>query len=210
MGGPTKVITFQSWHVPKLFIKLCLCVAVIGAIGYTGAMNRPGLPFDAVPVAADLGEDPDDVVLAEQGKVVPDFTLADIDGRAVSLSAYRGRPVIVYFWASWCPYCIDEMPGFNGLRDKYQDAGLEILAVNILEQAAHVRASAREMNLSYPVLLDQDARVTRSFVIRATPTFILIDRNGVYHDVVIGSPREGVLEGKIEALIRIRREETGS
>lgn len=142
----------------------------------------------------------EEIVQAKVGDEAPNFTLTDTAGQPHTLAAYRGKPVILYFWASWCPYCVDEMPELSLFRDSYQDEGLEVLAINILESTEHVRGFIKEKDLSYPVLLDESGRVTRSFLVRATPTYIFIDKDGVYRDLVIGTPRKGVLESKVEPL----------
>lgn len=154
----------------------------------------------ALPVTATLPQG-ETIIEAQQGKPAPDFTVQDPAGNLHSLSSYQGRPVVLYFWASWCPYCIDEMPGLNRLAETYREQGLVVLAVNILEQPAKVRHFLQGMNVSYPVLLDLDGHVTRSFLIRATPTYVFIDAEGVYRDQYIGTPRSGVLEAKIHALL---------
>ena len=93
------------------------------------------------------------------------------------------------------------MPDLNDVREAYSDAGLEILAINILEQPGKVRDAARHLGTKYPVLLDENGWVTRADSVRATPTYIFIDRDGVYRDLVVGSPRAGVLEAKIAPLL---------
>lgn len=190
------MVTFQFIKVPRRFLVLCLCVGVVVAVGFAGRGQRQtALPASvALPPA-------ETVVEARQGEPAPDFTLTDVDGKAHSLAAYRGRPVVLYFWASWCPYCTNEMPQLNRVRAAYQEAGLEILAVNILEQPAKARSVSRSLGVEYPVLLDETGAVTRTFAVRATPTYVLIDREGIYRDVIVGSPREGVLQAKLEPLL---------
>ncbi len=191
------MITFEFLRVPKSFVVLCICVGIIAWVGFSGRWISPRV---ALPTMAELQEEAE-IRQAKVGEAAPDFTLTDLSGEAQSLSAYQGRPVILYFWASWCPYCTDEMPSLNDFRDAYQEEGLEVLAINILESAEHVRKAVEEMKLTYPVLLDESGRVTRSYLVRATPTYILIDSDGVYRDLVVGSPRKGVLEGKIAPLL---------
>lgn len=190
------VITINSFRVPKLFIVLCACVVVVTWFGINSGLHRSPL---AVPTIAALDETA--IQEATVGQKVPDFTLTDTSGRTHSLSGYEGRPVILYFWASWCPYCMEGMPALGLLQDSYQDDGLVVLAVNILEEPANVQAAVRPMDLSYPLLLDETGVVTRSFVVRAIPTYVFIDRSGIYKDTIIGSARQGHLESKIEAIL---------
>lgn len=131
----------------------------------------------------------------------PDFTLTDLNDQPVSLSSFAGRPVIVYFWATWCHYCIPSMQELEALRLEHRESGLEVLAVNILEAKERVSAHVRRHNLSLPVLLDLSGSVTRLYAVRATPTYYLIDRDGTVRAVIVGAARPGVLHDRLQLLL---------
>jgi peroxiredoxin len=109
----------------------------------------------------------------------PAFTLADLDGRAVSLASLRGQTVLLYFWATWCPYCQKELPAtVQDLARRYRDRRLVVLAVNIQEGRDKVRAWVKKHGLSVPVVLDGDGEVSGEYRVTATPTAVLVDRDG--------------------------------
>ena len=109
----------------------------------------------------------------------PAFSLPDLDGAKVSLGAQRGRVVLLYFWATWCPYCEKELPAaIEQLARTYRERPLTVLAVNIEERPDTVRAWARQHKVTVPVLLDADGEVAADYRVTATPTAILIDGEG--------------------------------
>lgn len=121
------------------------------------------------------------------GKVAPDFTLMNMAGQQVSLSQYRGKVVILNFWATWCPPCREEMPSMEALYKKYQDQGFVMLAVNVDETgAAAVRKFLQKNPYSFPILLDSDNVAQNTYGVFRFPESFIIDRNGVIVDKVIG------------------------
>ncbi len=119
----------------------------------------------------------------ERGQAVPDFTLEDIDGNPVSLSSFRGKVVLLAFWASWCPRCMEELAFLQGLSTGLA-SDLVVLAINQETQnlsAAHVdrlRKEIRDLGIEFPVLLDKDLDVWKLFCINALPTSVILDREG--------------------------------
>lgn len=126
---------------------------------------------------------------APAGKVAPDFELQGLDGQAVSLSGLRGKPVMLNFWASWCGPCREEMPYLQEVSEdrEWAERGLVILAVNIGESPATARKFMEDNGFSFRVLLDTDQSVASDYNIRAIPTTIFIDENGIVRDEKIGS-----------------------
>ena len=137
------------------------------------------------------------------GQLAPDFTLTATDGRTITLSDYttnRGTPVILNFWATWCPPCRVEMPYFESAHNLY-DEEVAILGLNQAESAATIAAYAGERGLTYPLLVDADMKVNNLYGVLNLPTTIFIDRNGVVREVLIGTMSQGVLDDRIEQLI---------
>ncbi len=118
---------------------------------------------------------------------VKDFTLPDLKGEEVSLKDFKGKVVFVFFFASWCPPCREEMPSMEKLYRKFKDKGLVILAVNLRERKERVEEFVRQNNLTFPVLLDSRGEVGQSYGIRAIPTTYILDRKGKVIGRVIGS-----------------------
>jgi peroxiredoxin len=153
---------------------------------------------------------PDSVARGEQlpspraGFLAPDFTLETLDGGSASLADYRGRVVILNFWASWCGPCRAEMPALQTLWEAQRERGLEVLAVNSTVQDSVPAATEflQEMNLNLPVLFDRDGAATRRYLVRALPTTFIVDRQGVIRSVMIGGPvSAAVMQTQVEPLL---------
>jgi peroxiredoxin len=125
----------------------------------------------------------------EIGKAAPGFRLTDIDGQSISLSDFRGEPVLLNFWATWCGPCRMEMPYIQEVYDERSEPGLVILAINIGESLTTVEEFMRDYNLSFPVLLDLEGNVAEKYNIRGIPTTYFIDSDGIIRDIMIGAFR---------------------
>jgi peroxiredoxin len=115
----------------------------------------------------------------KQKVLVADFKLKDISGKEVKLSDYRGKIVILNFWATWCRYCKQEMPDLNELNkqlEKGKDA--VIIAVDVQEDLNTVKSFLNANNISLNVLLDEDGAVTQTYGVTGFPTTLVIDRDG--------------------------------
>jgi len=116
-----------------------------------------------------------------------DFTLPLLGGGNAALSSYRGKVVILNFWATWCPPCRVEMPSMETLYQRFNAQGLEILAVDIGESASTVQQFIRRAGYTFPVMLDSANRVSSVYGIEAIPTTYIIDREGKIIGRVVGS-----------------------
>lgn len=117
----------------------------------------------------------------------PDFTLTDMQGEAVSLSQYRGKVILLNFWAGWCPPCRAEMPSMEKLYRQLKDRDFVILAVNVEEGGrAAVQDFTREIPVSFPILLDTAQTVSRLYRVRGLPQSYIIDREGKIVQQVTG------------------------
>lgn len=140
-----------------------------------------------------------------EGFPAPDFTLDTLGGESATLSAYRGKAVIVNLWASWCGPCRAEMPAIQKVYAANRERGLEVLAVNSTFQDSQADAQefAQNLGLTFPILLDRDGAVSKRYLLRALPSTFFIDRRGVIRSVVFGGPMtEAVVQSKIEALLQ--------
>jgi cytochrome c biogenesis protein CcmG/thiol:disulfide interchange protein DsbE len=158
--------------------------------------------FSRVPASvASAGQIPS----PREGFPAPDFTLNTVvGGQAATLSAYRGRVVIVNFWASWCGPCRAEMPAIQQVYAANRARGLVVLAVNstVQDTVPDAQAFAQNLGLTFPILLDQDGAVSQRYLLRALPSTFFIDRQGVIRTVVFGGPMNvATIETKIEALL---------
>lgn len=144
----------------------------------------------------------DDVANPVAGRAAPDFSLATSDGTTYNLNDLRGQPVIVNFWATWCPPCLEEMPALQEVYDAYRDEGLIVLAINQDEPADRIDRFAQEHGLTFPLLLDPDYNVTDRYQVGLLPSTFFIDRLGVVHEVIFGGPlTRASLESRVTALL---------
>jgi thiol-disulfide isomerase/thioredoxin len=117
-----------------------------------------------------------------------EFTLPDLKDSMHSLSSYKGKVVLVNFWASWCPPCIHEMPELIRLKKQLVDQPFEILALNVGEKKYRVRKFAKLINFDLPVLLDTAKDTFNAWDIKTLPTSFLIDSRGNIRYRIRGNP----------------------
>lgn len=108
------------------------------------------------------------------GAQAPALALRDLDGNEVRLESFRGRTVVVNFWATWCAPCVAEMPSLSRLRSKLAAAGVEVIAVNLKENAARIRPFAEKLGLDFPIVRDHDGSVTSAWGARVFPTTFIV------------------------------------
>lgn len=119
----------------------------------------------------------------------PDFSGRTLDDETVSLVGLRGKVVILNFWASWCLECRPEMPALEALHRKYASRGLAVLGVNAREGREAAGRFARELRLTFPLVLDHDGAVSTQYGVIGLPTTFLIGRDGRAVGLAIG-PRD--------------------
>lgn len=108
----------------------------------------------------------------------PAFSLVDIDGMPHSLSEYRGRVVIINFWATWCPPCREEMPSMQRAWEQIKDEGIALLAVNVGEDEDTIFQFTANYPVTFPLLLDRDSEVIQRWPVRGLPTTFVVDPRG--------------------------------
>jgi peroxiredoxin len=119
--------------------------------------------------------------------VAPDFTLPDLNGTEISLAQYRGKVVLLNFWATWCPPCRLEMPTIEEAYQRYKDQGFEVVAVSVdAGPQSDVQEFVHEFDLSFQVLLDPNMEVLHTFQSFSLPTTVVIDRQGVIRSRELG------------------------
>ena len=137
--------------------------------------------------------------------VAPDFTLKDLNGNDVKLSDYKGKIVILNFWAVWCKYCLVEMPDFNELNKELEKENeVVILAINSQESPNKVKEYLSSSNIDLKVLLDQDGAVTQTYGITGFPTTFFIDKDGTLVTYISGMTDKKTL---LEYISKIKSQE---
>jgi len=126
------------------------------------------------------------------------FSLTDLQGKAHTLEQYRGKIVLVNFWATWCKPCTSEMPAMQTVYDQLRDKDFVVLAVNELEDEAKVREHIQQYKHTFPVLLDRENRVANQYGVFGLPVSVFIDQQGVVQEYIKG----GLLtEQKIQEIV---------
>ncbi|HSB34744.1 MAG TPA: TlpA disulfide reductase family protein [Nitrospirota bacterium] len=124
------------------------------------------------------------------GDRAPDFSLASLNGRSISLADLRGKIVMVHFWATWCPPCVEELPTLAKLYEELKGGDFEMLAVSVDEGGgAAVEAFLKKNSLTLPVFLDPGGSVSRLYGTYKFPETYILDRQGSVRYKVIG-PRD--------------------
>ena len=131
--------------------------------------GKPSVDYQAIPKLEEMKDRP----------AAPDFTLPTPDGKKVSLKDFRGKVVFLNFWATWCEFCRDEMPTMDRLYREFRGKGFEIVAVNVKDKRPDALAFARQLKLTYPIVMDPEGEVGLLYGAFGMPTTYLIDRKGV-------------------------------
>lgn len=134
-------------------------------------------------------------------KLAPDFTLRNLKGDWVTLSDFRGQPVVLNFWATWCAPCRAEIPHLEELYTKYKDQGLVVLGANTETDYMKVKGFAQSQ-ISYSVLLDGGTQA-QAYDVKGIPCTYYIDRKGIvrHRSVGFGPGDEALIEEKIKELL---------
>jgi peroxiredoxin len=139
---------------------------------------------------------------AEIRKGAPDFTLKDSKGASIQLSKYKGKVVVLDFWATWCGGCKVEIPWFMEFQNKYQRGGLEVIGVSMDEDGwKFVKPFIDQKKLNYTIVLGNDG-MAKSYGLDAMPMTLLIDRQGQIAATPIGMVDKNACENEIKALLQ--------
>ena len=142
---------------------------------------------------------------AIKGALAPDFALISIDGKTVHLTDYRGKAVVLNFWATWCPPCRTEIPGFVELQRRYGPVGLEIVGITMDDAAEHkssaIAKTASDIGINYMVLLGND-HVAEIYRVPWLPTTIFIGRDGRIISQLYGPLSQQDAERQIQGVLK--------
>jgi peroxiredoxin len=149
------------------------------------------------------GGDASPTELTLKGKAAPTFTLVDTDGKKVSLADYKGRPVVVNFWATWCGPCQLEMPWFEEFYTKYKGQGLEVLGISddAQQPKEEILKAAHKLGVTYP-LLYPDGKIVKNYGgVEYYPETFYIDKTGTVVAETAGAPTKDEMEANIRKTI---------
>jgi peroxiredoxin len=144
-----------------------------------GALTALGLLVLVVVGAPLVGaKDPQTLTPVPDRPPAPDFDLKDPDGKPVRLLDFRGKPLIVNFWATWCPPCREEMPSMQRAHAAVSKEGIGVVAINVGEDADTVAQFLASAQVQFPLPLDETSKVVMSYPVRGLPTTFVVDSDG--------------------------------
>lgn len=136
------------------------------------------------------------------GNLAPNFQLHNLDGKPVSLSDFRGKPVMLNFWSTRCPPCVSEMPYIQQMYEEWRDKGLILLVIHMGGSPSQVKEFLQNHNLSLPVLLDTTQAIAQKYNIRWIPTTFFIDKEGIIQVVRVGAfPNKEAIESDLNKIM---------
>ncbi len=184
----------------KLFCLMLVMIFI--TVGCKKEKPQPTRQTDAEDEAKSTQSVADSTPPETGGKPAPAFTLQDLEGNNVSLADFKGKVVILDFWATWCPPCIKEIPDFIDLYEQYKDKGFAMVGIS-LDQAgiSVVKSFAQRFKINYPILMN-DGRVDKAYGgITSIPTTFVIDSAGNIRKKYVGYIEKSVFEADIKALL---------
>ena len=171
-------------------VLVVVIVVVIGMVVSAGRLNRKRTASGAALQGNGVGT------------VAPDFTLATVDGKRVKLSDYRGKAVLLNFWATWCGPCKIEIPWFLNLEKQYGPQGLVVLGVAMDDDGKNsVEKFAKEMKIDYTVVLGNDDVADQYGGVAGLPTTFYLDRNGKVVKKIEGLADQSEIEEAIKVAL---------
>jgi len=135
------------------------------------------------------------------GNLAPDFTLTDLNGKKLSLSDYKGKVVLLDFWATWCSPCREEIPHFVEMQNKYGSQGLQVLGISMDDDVKPVQKFYQQYNLNYPVALGDDKLADRFGGVLGLPVNFVIDRQGRIYAKHLGATESSVFDEDVSKLL---------
>jgi peroxiredoxin len=202
---------------------IALVLAAVGVALYAAAIAptsertapttvRPSAQPEATPAPAAPAAGPSvdlalkhlDLVKPGRPRFAEDFALPTPDGPSFKLSEQRGKVVLVNFWATWCPPCLEEMPAMERLWRRHKDAGFVLVAISLDADPKKVPPFVSARKFSFPIALDPKMAVAEKYGVRALPSSFVIDRQGMMAGVALG-PRtwdDSAAHGLVQAMLR--------
>ena len=135
------------------------------------------------------------------GKKAPSFVAPKVGGQLVSLENYKNKPLVLNFWASWCPPCRDETPGMERIWRKYEDQGVVILGINVQDREKEAERYISEFGVTFSNALDLDGSITVDYGVTGLPVTFFIDNDSVVKGRWVGSISEDRLDNWVSNLI---------
>lgn len=137
----------------------------------------------------------------EQGGRPPEFKLLGMDGSVHTLEKYKGKAIVINFWATWCTYCVNEMPALQTQWEKWRDQDVVVLGINTGEDRLTVDRFVQEIGVNFPILLDSDNEAVQKYGIVPMPTTFFVDKQGKIVSIHEGELDLTMLDEQIGRLV---------
>lgn len=172
----------------KLLLSLAGAATVFGLILFLNAAEKPN--------------DEADSSARQAHPVAPAWSLKDLDGKTMKLSDFKGKVVVLNFWATWCGPCREEIPSLISLEKRFAPQGVEVVGISLDQQsAAFVRNFAKKLEINYPVVMGNREIAEEYGGIEAIPTTFIIDRKGRVAAVLQGAQQESEFADSLKSLL---------
>ncbi|MFC4712684.1 peroxiredoxin family protein [Planococcus dechangensis] len=187
----------------KMIVLLTVAIVIIALAVWAVIDNqREERALNNMALGSNVDFLPTDEGLA-RGEAAPDFELTTLTGEQMRLSDYRGKAVILNFWATWCPPCRAEMPHMQDFYENQQDNDVEVVAVNLTTEdrgLSTIENFVEEYALSFPIPMDVDGEIGALYQAFSIPTSYVIDREGIVRHKIVGPMNEEMMNGFIEEI----------
>lgn len=187
-----------------LGIIVVLIIGVIAFLTLSKQQSKEVTTSSGEQVTTGLSEG-QEIETAEEGKLAPDFTLVDFEGKTVKLSDLKGKPVFIDFWTKWCPFCIDEMPEIEKIHKEFGDqiVVLGIHRTNTESASVGEDFARKDIKVTYQILQDKDDEVYKAYTpgFAGMPVAAWIDKDGILVKLKIGPKTTEEMRDNVEAII---------
>ena len=185
-----------------------VAVLALALVGYRylsthrgGVISSPDGVQEIVPMTDETDTAPAETGETAEDYTAPDFTVYTLSGEAARLSDYAGKPVVINFWATWCPPCRQELPGFENAWQQYGDDVVFLMVECGGESVDEVESFIADGGYTFPVYVDSDGSGAAAYGINAIPVTALVDAEGKVFAYQVGAVEEDSLRGAIDLLL---------
>ena len=184
-------------------IALIIAAGVHNLRARRAALAQNQLTLNPATGTIDEAASPEDAASQLRGKSAPSFTLPGTNGSNISLSQYKGHPVLVNFWATWCGPCKLEMPWIEEFSNKYKSQGFVVLGLSqdLDTSPKAVQTAAQKIGVSYPILMSNEKTAHAYGGLDVLPESFYLDKSGKVVDVTAGAPTKDQMEALIQKTI---------
>jgi peroxiredoxin len=190
MNQPTRKRSL--WPIVILGLVSALFGFGTGLIIIAAGNRQAGAPAAAQPAPV--------MRFLRENEPVPDFTLNTLDGRAVSLADFRGQPVLINFWATWCPPCLEETPELAAAYDALKERGVAFIGIGMQDETAKLRQFVDDHRVPYTIVEDPLGKVGGQYRVLGMPTTFIVDKDGLLRKSIQGAVNQDQIMEALSAL----------